>query len=391
MTERQDYRFDLMSSAGSINRRDFLKKSSMAAAFGAAAAALGADFGLARAAEKVTVNGLSGTVLGRTGLKVTRISFGGMLFTDPAILLRVIDQGINLIHTAPGYTNGKSMEAFGKAFKQNKSLRSKVVIALKERPEDLDPCLKVLNTDYVDILVPPLERLDLINDPTIPENFQKAKKAGKCGFMGYACHDNMTEVLNRSRELGYFDVTLMAYSNAKDPGFLAAAKTAREAGIGIMTMKGLPKEIARKSDGFNLDTAASLCGTMVGPQHANTVLASMSSFQMIDNYHEILETKLTYHNQELEDRYWAGQMGSYCSMCGNCTGICPQGVRISDVIRYRMYRKDYQLTEYARQEYAALPQGCDGSFCRECGLCEGICTRKLPVREMLREAHSLLA
>jgi predicted aldo/keto reductase-like oxidoreductase len=384
------HRTDRKQSKDMINRRDFLMKTGGVAL--GAATALGAGFSSAAAESgSLTVNGLPAVTLGRTGLKVTKISFGGMLISEPPVLLRVIEQGINFVHTAPGYSNGRSMEAFGTTFKQNKGLRDKVVIALKERPENLDHCLKVLGTDYVDVLVPGMHSLDAINDSSVPENFEKAKKAGKCGFMGYACHKKMADILNRSRELGYFDATLMSYSNGDNADFIAAAKAAKEAGIGIMTMKGLPKSIARKADGFDIDTCASLCSSMVGPKHAHTVLASMSSFQMVDNYREILETKLSCHDQMLEDRYWAEQEGSYCCMCGNCEQICPQAENVSRILRYRMYHKDYGLADYARSKYAALNLESNPLSAKDLDLCESVCKRRLPLHSMLDEARSLLS
>ena len=370
---------------GSLSRRDFFKKSAAAAV---GATMLGAGFSSALAEKELTVNGLPAVVLGRTGLKVTRISFGGILITEPPVLLRAIDQGINFIHTAPGYTNGRSIEAFGKAMKTH---RKKVVLALKERPENLDAALKQLNTDYVDILVPPMHDLSSINFPTVKASFEKAKKAGKCGFMGFSCHNNMAAVLDRARELGYYDVVLLGYSNAGDPQFLEAAGKAVEAGIGIMAMKGLPK---RGSDGSMPEEAAlatSRCTSMLAREHAHTVLASMGSFQSVDFYHGVLETKLGLFSPRLEENYWAMQDGNYCSMCGKCTGICPQGVEIRRIVRYRMYQRDYGLNDYARSRYAALAPGCGAENCDRCGLCEKVCTRGLPLTAMLGEANRLLA
>lgn len=391
MSGSKDYCPGWRSSESSLNRRDFLRKASMTAV--SVAAGMSAGFSSqALAAEKaLTVNGLPAAVFGRTGLKVTKISFGGMMIGEPPVLLRAIDQGIKLVHTAPGYSNGRSMEAFGKVLKKS-SIRDKVILALKERPENLDECLEVLNTDYVDILVPPMHSVGSIQDPSIPENFAKAKKAGKCGFMGFACHSNMADVLNKARELGYFDVTLLSYGRADNVGFLAAARRANEAGIGIMTMKGLPKSISRKSAGVDTDTCAALCSAMVGRQHAHTVLASMSSFQIVDMYREVMETKLGFYNPRLEQRYWAEQQGSYCSNCGNCSVVCPSGEEISRIVRYRMYYKDYGLTDYARACYAELePRTDQATLLENCKLCERVCSRGLPLAEMVREAHALLS
>ena len=238
-------------------------------------------------------------MLGRTGLEVTKISFGGVLAIDPALVVRVVDAGINLIHTSPGYQNGRSMEAFGKALKRN-GLRQKVVLALKERPENIDRCLKVLNTDYVDILVPPLNSLKDISDTAIPEEFEKVKKAGKAGFMGWAGHNNTTEIFRKGTEVGWFDVTLMSYANINDPSFLKAAREANQAGMGIFTMKGLPKRNAAGATEEEAATFTSLCSSMVNRQYAHSVLASFGSYQSIDFFRNMLETKLSFHDPALE-------------------------------------------------------------------------------------------
>ncbi|MBW7997861.1 MAG: hypothetical protein FVQ81_15090 [Candidatus Glassbacteria bacterium] len=236
-----------------------------------------------------------------------------------------------------------------------------------------------------------MHNLKDIDDPSIPEAFEKAKQAGKVGWMGFSCHSDMTNILNKARELGYYDVTLMSYADADNPTFLDAAQKAVEAGMGLMTMKGLPKRGAEGKTPEIVAQVTSRCTSMVGPEHAHTVLASMGSFQSADFYHGILETKLGLIDRGLENRYWASQRGSYCSMCDRCTGVCPGGVEIRRVLRYRMYDTDYGLKDYARAKYGLLDSGCNGAACEQCGLCEQVCKRGLPVREMLREAHARLA
>ncbi|MCE5272288.1 aldo/keto reductase [bacterium] len=377
---------DLHEGFKAVNRRDFLRGAGVALG----AAALGGAFPAhAWAADsELKVNGLPAVVLGRTGLKVTRVSFGGILVTEPSVLARVIDQGFNFIHTAPGYTNGRSMEAFGKVLKTR---RKEVILALKERPENLDACLKVLNTDYVDVLVPPTHSVDAVADPSIPENFEKAKKAGKCGFMGFADHNDMTNILNKANELGYFDVALLGYSKSDDPAFLEATGKAAKKGMGLMAMKGLPKRASEQLNAEELGQVSARCAAMVNKENAHTVLASMGSFQAVDIYRDILSTKLGCLDSGAERRYWAAQEGAYCAMCGACSGVCPSGVEVSRVVRYRMYNNDYKLTDYARAQYAALDKCVDPAACASCGACEKVCTRSLPLRSMLAEAHAALS
>jgi len=64
---------------------------------------------------------------GKTGKKISRISFGGMRFKDIGdrkgnveMLLDAAKGGINYFDTAPGYFGTKSEEIFGEAFEEMK-------------------------------------------------------------------------------------------------------------------------------------------------------------------------------------------------------------------------------------------------------------------------------
>jgi predicted aldo/keto reductase-like oxidoreductase len=372
---------------GQVTRRDFIRRSTVAAA---AVALGGATLPLAAVENAVTVNGLPASILGRTGLKVTKISLGGAIITDPRLLQHVIDQGINFVHTASNYENGRSIETFGKVFKI-KGYREKVVLALKDPPDKIDECLKMMNTDHVDIVVPPLTSIEEISDPRLPDVFRKAKEAGKIRYLGWAGHANTTEMFEKGMEVGWFDATLMAYSNIKDPKFLAAARKANKAGIGIFTMKGLPKRNADGTDPELAGTVATLCKAMLEEQYAHSVLASMSTFQSVEFFRGLMEKNFGQRNMELEERYWAMQTGSYCAMCGACEKVCPEARDYVRAVRYRMYYRDYGLKEYARMKYASL----NGAACRadshKVALCESVCPRRLPLARMLADAETILS
>jgi len=380
-----------INQSSELSRRDFLKRTSLAAVGMVAFNSLGHG---AESPSRLTVNGLPATVLGRTGLKVTRITMGGILASEPPLVIRAIEKGFNLVHTATGYMNGRSIETIGKVMKTH---RNKVVLALKVQvneqdniPGMLDRALKILNTDHVDILVPEIDKLEVMTSPKIPEAFQKVKEAGKARFLGFSCHATIP-TLEAARKSGWYDCTLMSYSRADDPKFLAAIKRAHDAGMGILAMKGLPKAISRSKGTADVNTTASLCHAMLTKKYAHTVLATMGSYQIIDMYHDILQNKLAFYDPALEERYWASQVGSYCGMCGNCLEACPVGVDIPRIIRYRMYHKDYGLTEYARSCYAALTEEQRYTACIDCGECESVCARRLPLRRMMAEAHTELA
>ena len=68
--------------------------------------------------------------LGRTGLRVSDISFGGSSLTDPALVLHAYNRGVTYFDTAESYRWGASEEAVGKALSAH---RDKVVIASKTK------------------------------------------------------------------------------------------------------------------------------------------------------------------------------------------------------------------------------------------------------------------
>ena len=111
--------------------------------------------------------------LGNTGMRVSVISFGNMnenanegLIKD--LVQRCLEKGINFFDTAEAYGFGKAEETLGKAFKELKVPREKIVVTTKIYASGADPndmlcsrkhiieglrnSLKRLQLDYVDIV-----------------------------------------------------------------------------------------------------------------------------------------------------------------------------------------------------------------------------------------------
>jgi aryl-alcohol dehydrogenase-like predicted oxidoreductase len=93
--------------------------------------------------------------LGKTGLKVSRLGFGGNVASDPSVLAAAFDAGINFFDTARIYNNGNSERMLGAVFAGK---RKDVVLATKTTAKtkdqallDLDASLKAFGTDYIDI------------------------------------------------------------------------------------------------------------------------------------------------------------------------------------------------------------------------------------------------
>lgn len=184
------------------------------------------------------------TTLGRTGLIVSRLSFGAMTFhqgsgmagigkvgeTDAdALVGRALDAGINFFDTADAYAAGESEALLGRVLK---SRRQEAIIATKvgfragpaigqaglSRRHILwsvDQSLKRLGTDWIDVYIAHRQ------DPFTPleetlEAFDAIQRAGKVRYLGFSNWSAWTTAaaleIQRSRGLAAFTHGQMHYS-----------------------------------------------------------------------------------------------------------------------------------------------------------------------------------
>src|ERR1700690_845522 len=112
-----------------MNRRTFLKVGMV----GTTSALLGGG-ALAEAMQNLAESGPFVfpqpvyRTLGRTGMKISVVSFGAMLTPEPEVLKIGFDNGINYCDTARKYMDGKNEEIVAKALKGR---RDKVYVATK--------------------------------------------------------------------------------------------------------------------------------------------------------------------------------------------------------------------------------------------------------------------
>lgn len=165
--------------------------------------------------------------LGRTGVRVSKLCLGCMMFnwkTDEKesirIIDRAIDEGINFLDTANIYGRGTSEEAVGKALKSN-GKRESIVLATKVhfRMDDNDPnaagnsrrhimeqcdsSLKRLQTDHIDLyqIHRPVSSIPI--DETL-RALDDLVRSGKVLYIGTSTFPawRVVESLWVSRELG---------------------------------------------------------------------------------------------------------------------------------------------------------------------------------------------
>jgi aryl-alcohol dehydrogenase-like predicted oxidoreductase len=165
--------------------------------------------------EKLTT--LEYRPLGQMGLKVTAVSMRVMNCSNPAVLHRAFDLGINFYDTADCYMRGRNEEMVGQTFNGK---RDKIFIQTKVRAHDekkmqasVERSLRRLQTDYVDVLVwqghsSPEE----VSDPKPFEFMLRMKKEGKARFAGFSSHKHMASPLKEAAKSNFHDVVLVSYN-----------------------------------------------------------------------------------------------------------------------------------------------------------------------------------
>src|SRR5262249_6365764 len=134
------------------------------------------------------------TTLGRTGLKISDISFGGSrLHTrEEDIVLHAYDCGINYFDTAAAYTDHESEHTIGNALRgkrDNVFSTDKVIpIPTDNRAmmmEALEGSLQRLQTDHVDVYFNhAVNEVARLKNPERLEFSAAARKQGKVRFVG---------------------------------------------------------------------------------------------------------------------------------------------------------------------------------------------------------------
>lgn len=346
-----------------IDRRGFLR----AGAAAAGALAFG-DWSAARAAE------LPKRTLGGSGLEVTVISCGGC--DQPRVIEAAVDRGVNLFHTSIHYREGRCIDALGEVMRRR---RDEVYLALKEPPSyrQFEDCLRRLNTDHVDVVVPPIGP-DTRPDARVIADFERAREQGKVRHLGYAAHDRMAENLTNRTDPA-FTVCLCNYNIGNreelDPVIHAAVEQRQ---LGLMVMKasgGL-----RRND--QVEWRAGLRSLLSNPDIVTLTIGLRAAQELDSNLTAVLEQDARADWEF--GRRAAAAARSMCSFCGDCARVCPRRLPLTDYLRARLYR-DRGDRQMARELLASLPPDSALDTCSNCGACDAACPKRLPVRRWVRE------
>jgi len=382
-----------------MKRRDFLKFGLL----GTTSALLGWE-GAATAAQKKPAGAFTFPdpvyrTLGRTGLKITVVSFGAMLTPEPEVIRLALDHGVNYVDTARVYMGGRNEEVVARALK---GIRNKVHVATKVRSrsrtkeeivKDVETSLRALETDRIDVIqLHNLRDRAPIFEPEMREALVSLRKQGKVRFFGVTTHTNEADVVNALVDdpERFFDMALVKYNFRSGEDAKKAIARAAGAGIGIVAMK-------TQAGGYETDTLGPISPHQAALKWAladRNVTAAIPGMRDMAELREdiaVMGMRLTLADSLILRCYGAAVAPCYCHLCGLCEKTCPKGVAISAVNRSLMYAEAYRSEALARITYDGIPAQASASACLDCGRCVARCVNGLDISAKMARARRLLA
>ena len=325
--------------------------------------------------------------LGKTGLMVSRVGFGGIpiqrLTEAEAVLVlqRCLDLGVTFLDTANGYST--SEERIGKAIAGR---REQVIIATKTGARDrataqehLELSLKRLNVETIDLWqfhnVSTFEDYEQVLGPDgAMEAAQRALEAGKVRHIGITNHS--MDVALKAVPSGHFETVQFPFNFVTNEPAEKLLPLAQKYDVGFIAMKPLGGGLL---DDANLAIKYLLQFENVVPD---------PGIEKVEEIEEIAAIvagswELTPEERQEIERIRSEVGTHFCRRCEYCQP-CSQGVRISLIVNLRSMCKRLPAGRLLEDWIAEAVKSAEN--CIECGECEEKCPYHLPVREMIAES-----
>ena len=368
--------------------------------------------------------------LGKSGIQISALGFGAMRLPKKQegekevfdyeesvrIIRQGIDLGINFVDTAPFYCDKESEIMVGQALRDG--YRDKVYLSTKLPGEDrgydaarkrLEDSLTRMGTDHLDIYHLWGIGWERFETQAMPEGqvrmALKAKEEGLIRHLSFSFHDD-PQNMKKLIDTGLFTSVLCQY-NLLDRSNEESIAYAAEKGVGVVVMGpvgggrlGYPSQTVQSLLPGKVQSSPEIALRFVLSNPAvSCALSGMGSSAMVEENARIASAAaaLTPAEQEqvakaMEENKKRAQL--YCTGCNYCMP-CPVGVNIPYNFDLMNYHRIYDLTGYARSQYAEIGKnpwvkGEKASACVECGECEQKCPQHLNIREQLKETAAVL-
>ncbi len=367
-------------------------------------------------------------ILGKTGLRVSRLGFGAMRLPmlgrgeqervnrELAIplLQRAVELGVTYFDTAVFYCNQDSQRALGEAMRNG--LREKIVLSTKNHYcgtdekawwTNLEQSLERLQTSWIDIYNHHGVNAKSFNEFVLPHMRKWMEKARDQKLIRHIClsfHDN-ADGLREIIRSGYPEVITIQY-NLLDRQLEDVIAEAHERGIGVVVMG--PVGGGRLGDqsqtlqdmvpGVRRVPELAMRFVLANP-NVDVALSGMASMDMLEENVATCgdATTLSDEDRKLIDEQFARlkkMADLYCTGCNYCMP-CPKDVQIPKIFEAFNRGRVYGLWKSAKEAYNGIGasdwnKGAKAGACVECGVCETKCPQHIPIIAQLREAKTAL-
>ncbi len=323
--------------------------------------------------------------LGRTGLLVTAVGFGGIPIQRleeedaVAVVRHCLDRGVNWIDTAHGYTTSEGR--IGQAIAE---MAKKPVLATKSHgltaeavTAEMEQSFQRLGVGYIDLFqfhgVSKPENLEKVTAPNGPLDVaRRARDAGRIGHIGATSHN--LDVAMELVKSEWFDTLMFPFNFITREPADALLPLCRQHDVGFIAMKPM---------GGGLLEDATVAFKWLRQFPDVLPLVGIQAFAEIDQIVEILEgpAELTSAEQARIEAIREELGTHFCRSCDYCQP-CSAGIRISTVMRLRSAKKRFHASRfYGEETQKAVAMV---SECIDCGKCEERCPFELQIRETLR-------
>ncbi len=408
-----------------ISRRSFITQAPATAAVGAAALSAAACGGngeqetAQKPAKQETGNKINYVTLGRTGMRVSQ--FLGDRMADVEMYKAALRAGINYWHKFGQWADPAPYELF------------------RDRDRDSFYCDTVIGTLDKDKAIEMFEQrlaktgVSMIDGFKIHSQYKSAedvktkmgavqafeilKKQGKTKYLMMSQHSNTSEVFEAAVESDMFDLiqvpvnptvptdyfTKEEYSQTTQDRYLALIKQAADKNIAITAMKvflygaknweAVPdlKDRVSKYLPDNQSIATALIHWTLDVPGVAAYGSMLYSFDELSENLEAIGGKLTTAEDKGLKKFAECIGGYYCRMCGACESANPNGVAVSDILRFSGYYTGFGQHRQAQALYAMIPKSKRVDGVKNLQPYENACRYGLPVAKLLRKAHALLA
>jgi hypothetical protein len=331
--------------------------------------------------------------LGKTGLEVNQLGFGGIPIQRLTVAraVRVVqaaaDAGVDFFDTARGYDD--SEDKIGRALRAG-SRRDRVVLASKCMTLDragmtraIDESLKALRTDWIDLYqIHGINSWEEFDQAAGPDGalaaLLAARRQGKIRHLGVTSHS--TRVLQRLLRAppDWVETLQVPFNFVGDQACVRFLAPARRANLGFLAMKSLGGGVLERPDlALRYVLQFPDVVALVGIEKLSELKQNLRLAREARPLDPVEQRTLTRLRDKLGRHF--------CRKCQYCHP-CPSGIPIHVALGAKTLLGRFNRRALAGPFRQLMRRA---AACTKCGVCETRCPYKLPIRRLMAENVAL--